>query len=75
MSRLPRVSGREAVSAFEQIGFVIRRQHGSHIVMTKAGQPATLSVPDHRELQVGTLRALIRKAGITVDRFQELLRS
>jgi predicted RNA binding protein YcfA (HicA-like mRNA interferase family) len=75
MSRLPRISGREAVSAFEQIGFAIRRQHGSQIVMTKAGQLATLSVPDHRELQVGTLRALIRKAGITVGRFQELLRS
>ena len=75
MARLPRVSGREAVSVFEQVGFVIRRQRGSHIVMTKPGHPETLSVPDHSELQAGTLRALIRKAGVTVERFDELFRS
>ena len=53
MSRLPRVSGREAASTFERVGFVIRRRRGSHIVMTKTGHPETLSVPDHRELQAG----------------------
>ena len=42
--------------------------------MTKAGRPETLSVPDHRELNAGTLRALIRKAGLTIDQFLELLR-
>ena len=75
MSRLPRVSGREAVAAFERVGFVIRRQRGSHIVLTKAGPPETLSVPDHSQLQAGTLRALIRKAGLTVERFDELIRA
>ena len=75
MARLPRVSGREALSVFEQVGFVVRRQRGSHIVMTKPGHPETLSVPDHRELQTGTLRALIRKAGLTVEQFEEFLRT
>ena len=75
MSRLPRVSGREAAAAFERVGFVIRRQRGSHIVMTKTGHPSTLSVPDHRDLQAGTLRALIRKAGMTVERFEQLVRA
>ena len=42
--------------------------------MTKPNFQETLSVPDHRELHAGTLRALIRKAGLTVDRFNELLR-
>lgn len=41
--------------------------------MVKAGITATLSVPDHRQLKPGTLRALIRKAGLTVDQFAELV--
>ena len=41
--------------------------------MTKAGSRANLSVPQHKELSVGTLRALIRAAGLTVDEFLDLL--
>lgn len=73
MARVPRVSGRTAVAAFQRAGFVVRRQRGSHIVMTKVGVEATLSVPGHRELHTGTLRALIRKAGLTVEEFVGLL--
>ena len=73
MPRLPRISGREAVAAFERAGFQVRRRRGSHIIMTRPGFPETLSIPDHRELKTGTLRALIRKAGLTVERFNELL--
>jgi predicted RNA binding protein YcfA (HicA-like mRNA interferase family) len=73
MARLPTVSGRQAVAAFERAGFEVRRQRGSHIVMVKPGFPETLSVPDHRQLKPGTLRALIRKAGLTVDKFAELV--
>ena len=72
MSRLPRISGREAVAAFQRAGFEIRREGGSHVVMTKTAAPVTLSIPDHRELAPGTLRALIRKAGLTVDEFTAL---
>lgn len=75
MAALPRVSGREAVAAFERAGFVVRRRRASHIVLTKAGVLQTLSVPDHRELHAGTLRALLRKAGLTVDQFVALLRA
>jgi predicted RNA binding protein YcfA (HicA-like mRNA interferase family) len=46
---------------------------GSHLVMTRAGQRANLSIPQHKELSVGTLRALIRAAGMTVEEFTELL--
>ena len=73
MPRLPRVSGREAVAAFERAGFHVRRRRGSHIVMVKPGFPETLSVPDHRQLRPGTLRALIRKAGLSVEEFLALL--
>jgi len=73
MTRLPTVSGRQAVAAFESAGFEVRRQRGSHIVLVKPGFPETLSVPDHRQLKPGTLRALIRKAGLTVDKFVALV--
>ena len=45
------------------------RQRSSHIVMTKEGEMATLSVPHHKEVAKGTLRSLIRSAGLTVDEF------
>jgi predicted RNA binding protein YcfA (HicA-like mRNA interferase family) len=54
------------VRVFEALGWQVARQRGSHI---KAGHPATLSVPDHRELARGTLRALIRRAAITPEEF------
>ena len=73
MPRLPKVSGRQVVAAFERAGFEVRRQRGSHIVIVKPGFPDTLSVPDHRQLRPGTLRALIRKAGLNVEDFLALL--
>ena len=48
-------------------------QVGSHVVMSKPGVRANLSIPQHRELSIGTLRALIRAAGLTVDEFLTLL--
>ena len=74
MPRLPVISGRQAVVAFERAGFDVKRQRATHIIMAKRGFPAILSVPDHRELKAGTLRALIRKAGLTIDQFEQLLR-
>ncbi|MBC7252044.1 MAG: type II toxin-antitoxin system HicA family toxin [Anaerolineae bacterium] len=73
MPELPRVSGREAVRAFERAGWEVARQRGSHVVMTRSGSIYTLSIPDHRELGPGLLRSLIRKAGLTVEEFSELL--
>lgn len=69
MSRLPRISGGEAVKAFESLGWLQVRQSGSHIVLVREGMSVTLSVPDHKELAKGTLRSLIRSAGITVQEF------
>ena len=66
---LPVISGREVVRVFESLGWQIVRQSGSHIVMVKEGEMATLSVPDHREVAKGTLRSLIRAAGLTVSEF------
>ena len=67
--KLPVVSGREAVRAFERLGWAVARQSGSHVILTKEGEIATLSVPDHTEVAKGTLRSLVRSAGITVEQF------
>lgn len=48
-------------------------QVGSHLVMTKEGVRANLSIPQHKELSVGTLRALIRASGVTVEEYLKLL--
>ncbi|MBF0258733.1 MAG: type II toxin-antitoxin system HicA family toxin [Desulfamplus sp.] len=66
---LPVLSGRETVRVFESLGWRVARQNGSHIIMVREGSIATLSVPDHRELAKGTLRSLIRTAGLTVSEF------
>lgn len=73
MGRLNNISGKEAVKAFQRAGWQIVGQVGSHVVMTKPGVRANLSIPQHKELSVGTLRALIRNAGMTVDEFLDLL--
>ena len=59
-SAVPVMSGREVVRVFESLGWEVVRQTGSHMIMVKDSEPATLSVPDHREVAKGTLRSLIR---------------
>lgn len=73
MARLANISGRDAVKVFEKAGWRVAGQVGSHVIMTKVGVRANLSVPQHKELSVGTLRALIRHSMMTVDEFVELL--
>ncbi|MBS1814194.1 MAG: type II toxin-antitoxin system HicA family toxin [Acidobacteria bacterium] len=73
MGTLSNISGKEAAAAFIRTGWQSRGQVGSHLVLTKAGAKANLSVPQHKELSVGTLRALIRNAGISVEEFLQLL--
>jgi predicted RNA binding protein YcfA (HicA-like mRNA interferase family) len=72
MGRLGNISGREAVKAFRRAGWRAIGRVGSHVVMIKEGIRVNLSIPQHRELSVGTLRALIRDAGLTVEEFLEL---
>ena len=73
MASLPSVSGERTVRTFQKAGWLKDRQHGSHVILIKPGRPATLSVPQHREIAPGTLRALIRASGMSVDEFVELL--
>ena len=72
--KLPVVSGSEAVKAFRKVGYEFDEQHGSHIILRHSSPPhRRLSVPNHKELAKGTLRTLIREAGLTVEEFTELL--
>ena len=73
MTRLPVVSGQEVVRAFAKIGYQVSHQTGSHVILRQEAPPhRRLSVPNHRELAKGTLRGLIRDAGLTVEEFAEL---
>ena len=69
MASLPVLSGQEAVRIFETFGWTVARQKSSHIIMTKQGEIATLSIPNHNEVARGTLRRLIRSADLTPDEF------
>jgi len=75
VTKLPLISGREAVQVLRKVGYEIDHQTGSHIILRNINLPhRRLSVPDHKELAKGTLRALIRQAGLTVEQFNRLLR-
>lgn len=69
MPPLPAVSGQEVVRAFESFGWKVARRRGSHAVMIKEGETATLSIPDHKEVAKGTLRSLIHAANLTAGEF------
>lgn len=73
MPRLPRISGANAVKAFGKLGFCEVRQRGSHVILKKDDHPLLLSVPMHDKLKSGTLRTLIRDAGVTVEEFRKKL--
>jgi predicted RNA binding protein YcfA (HicA-like mRNA interferase family) len=73
MSKLPQVSGQECLRALEKRDFYLKRQEGSHMVMRRDNPFAQVVVPNHKELDRGTLRAIIRQVGLSVDEFVQLL--
>jgi predicted RNA binding protein YcfA (HicA-like mRNA interferase family) len=73
MPPVPLLRPNAVVRAFERAGWQIARQRGSHIIMTKPGHLATLSIPEHSEVARGTLRSLIARSGMAVEDFLLLL--
>ena len=74
MAKLPVISGRQAVKAFEKDGWrAVRRAKSRHIIMKKEGRVITLSIPEHKVLDRGLLRSLICDAYISIEKFNELL--
>jgi predicted RNA binding protein YcfA (HicA-like mRNA interferase family) len=75
MASLPVISGKEAVRAFENDDWrIVRRAKSRHIIMKKEGVAITLSIPEHKVLDRGLLRSLIRDAYISIKKFNELLK-
>ena len=68
MVRLGNISGKRAVKAFQKLGYQLARQTGSHIILKHESRP-TLTIPDHKELAPGLLRAIISQAGLNVTDF------
>lgn len=71
MPKLPRVSGAEAIRALERLGFCQVRQRGSHVVLKRVGpsQVTGCVVPLHVQLAIGTLRGILKQAGVTPEEF------
>ncbi|MCL5782539.1 MAG: type II toxin-antitoxin system HicA family toxin [Candidatus Thermoplasmatota archaeon] len=72
MPKLPVVSGKKVVKALSQIGYEFDHQIGSHMILRNS-QGNRISVPNHSELDRGTLKSILRDAGLTVQEFIELL--
>ena len=73
MPPIPLLKPSQVVKAFETLGWEVVRQKGSHIILTREGHNATLSVPKHKEVARGTLRGLINRAGLSVEEFLDSL--
>lgn len=74
MSKLPRTTARKAIRAFGKVGFIVARK-GKHTILLKEGHRNALAVPEHKgkDLPTGTLRALIKDSGLTIQQFRDLL--
>lgn len=72
MPELPHVSGAQAIRALEWLGFSVKRQRGSHVVLCRGS--AGCVIPKHRELKVGTLSGILKQAGVTAEEFINALR-
>lgn len=74
--KLPRLSGREVIKILAKCGFSIARQKGSHIILVKETDNGKkpVVVPNHDEIDKGTLLEIIRQAGLTRDEFINFLK-
>lgn len=73
--KLPVLSGRDVIKILKKIGFEEKRQKGSHIILAKETEQGKrgVVVPNHNEVDKGTLLEIIRQAGLTREEFLKLL--
>jgi len=74
VAKLPSANWRKVVKALQSHGWNVARQSSSQIILTKDGEIASLSVPAHATVAKGTLRKLIRSAGMTIEEFVEAMK-
>ena len=75
MSKLPSISGRECRKALQKAGFYLKRQEGSHLILRRDNPFAQLVVPDHKELDRGTLRAIYSASYLKRGRVHQVARA
>jgi len=71
MPKLPDVSGKEARRALERLGFVFKRQRGSHVILRRGNRGCVVTM--HREISRGTLKGILEQAGVSAQEFLEAL--
>jgi len=69
MSKLPVISGKQCIKVLEKFGFVVYRQRGSHVTLVRENPPNQTTVPLHKELDRGTLKAILRQTNIGAEEF------
>ena len=72
--KLPRLSGREVIKILSKAGYKVARQKGSHVILVKLTEKGKkgVVVPNHKEIDKGTLLEIIRQAGFTREQFLSL---
>jgi predicted RNA binding protein YcfA (HicA-like mRNA interferase family) len=70
MGRLRVLSGREVCRILTRHGFVEVRRRGSVMQHRTETGTTTVPVPDHHELRIGTLSAIIRQSGVARTEFE-----
>ncbi|BAQ65431.1 type II toxin-antitoxin system HicA family toxin [Geminocystis sp. NIES-3709] len=73
MTKIPNISGKVCIKALAKIGYYQKRQEGSHIILRKDSPFSQIVVPNHKNIANGTLRTIIKNAGLTIDEFINLL--
>lgn len=74
MPKLPIISGIQLVKLLIKLGYALDHQTGSHMILRQLQEPyRRLTIPRHDEISKGTLRAIIRQAGLTREEFEALL--
>ena len=73
MTKLPSISGKKCVEILTEAGFYFKRQKGSHTILRRDDPFAQIVIPNHKILDRGTLRAIIRQADMSINEFIKLL--
>ena len=74
MPKIPVVSAIKVIKTLTKIGYETDHQTGSHIILRQREPPhKRLTVPNHKEIARGTLKAIIEETGLTVKEFVDLL--
>mgnify|MGYP001568945457 CR=1 FL=1 len=74
--KLPILSGRDVIKILSKQGFTVARQKGSHIILVKESREGKkgVVVPNHKEIDKGTLLEIIRQSGMTKEDFLRLIK-